>query len=122
MARMDADGYYTIAGRYKDMIISGGENVYSSEVENVLRLHPMVAEAAVIGLPDVTWGERVTAVVVARGDDVDEPSLIDHCRARLAAFKCPKQVLFTPSLPYTGAGKVDKAALRARLVLPTTAD
>ncbi|MGF1598975.1 MAG: class I adenylate-forming enzyme family protein [Acidimicrobiales bacterium] len=108
----DADGRLRIVDRVKDMIISGGENVYCAEVERVLVEHPAVAEAAVIGLPDPRWGERVTAVVVARaGATVDEAAVVDHCRAELAAYKCPKQVVVRRELPRNPMGKVQKYVL-----------
>jgi fatty-acyl-CoA synthase len=115
LARRDAEGYYYIVGRLKDMIISGGENIYPAEVENVLAAHPAVAAAALIGVPDAKWGEVGCAVVVTRpGASVTEENLIEFCRARLARYKVPKSVVFTDTLPQTGAGKVDKTLLRAR--------
>jgi acyl-CoA synthetase (AMP-forming)/AMP-acid ligase II len=93
MARQDEDGFYYMAGRYKDMIISGGENVYAAEVETIFLEHPAVREAALIGLPDEKWGEVGLMVVVARPDmpATAEDELIDFCRARLARYKVPKQ-------------------------------
>ena len=89
---IDADGYVTISDRKKDVIISGGENISSIEVEECLYQHPAVAEAAVIGVPDERWGETVKAIVVLRpGAGVGEADLIAHCRERLAHFKCPDQ-------------------------------
>ena len=115
LARRDAEGYYYIVGRLKDMIISGGENIYPAEVENVLAAHPAVAAAALIGVPDAKWGEVGRALIVARpGASVPEDELIEFCRARLARYKVPKSVVFTDTLPQTGAGKVDKTLLRAR--------
>ena len=106
----DADGRLLIVDRVKDMIITGGENVYCAEVERVLLDHPSVAEAAVVGLSDERWGERVTAVLVASGeleaDDVDT-----HCRSRLAAYKCPRQVEIVADLPRNPMGKVQKFKL-----------
>ncbi len=94
------------------MIISGGENVYCAEVERVLIEHPGVLEGAVVGLPDATWGERVTAVVVARpGAGLDEASVLAHCRDNLAGYKCPKQVAIVPELPRNPMGKVQKFRL-----------
>jgi long-chain acyl-CoA synthetase len=114
LAAMDEEGYVTIVDRAKDVIISGGENVYSSEVENALYRHPAVEEAAVIGVPDARWGEAVLAVVVPRADrPVTAQELIAHCRELIAAFKCPKAVEFRDSLPKSGAGKILKAELRA---------
>ena len=96
--RMDEDGFLHIVDRVKDMIISGGENVYSAEVENVLMLHPAVDQCAVIGIPDADWGEKVHAIVVPSadlGDDaLDETVLISHCRAHIAGFKVPRSIAF----------------------------
>ncbi|QKR99888.1 long-chain-fatty-acid--CoA ligase [Sphingomonas sp. CL5.1] len=111
---MDADGYITIVDRKKDMIKSGGENVSSREVEEVLYGHPGIAEAAVIGMPDPRWIEAVTAVVVARqGQAITEAEVIDYCRTRLAGFKLPKRVVIAESLPKNASGKVLKRELRA---------
>jgi acyl-CoA synthetase (AMP-forming)/AMP-acid ligase II len=115
--RMDGAGYVFIADRLKDMVISGGENVYPAEVEAALRSHPAVGDAAVIGVPDARWGEAVHAVIVPRGrvDDIAalREQLIAHCRMRLAGYKCPRSVAFTEALPLSAAGKVLKARLRA---------
>jgi long-chain acyl-CoA synthetase len=90
---LDADGYLYIHDRVKDMIVSGGENVYPAEVENVLMAHPAVADAAVIGVPDEKWGETAKAIIVkVPGAEVTEEELIDHCRDQLARFKCPTSV------------------------------
>jgi long-chain acyl-CoA synthetase len=95
------------------MIITGGENVYSAEVENVLLQHPAVQACAVFGMPSERWGEEVHAAVVLRKDaTADEPVLRLHCRSQLAGYKCPKQIEFVTSLPMTGAGKVEKHRLR----------
>ena len=103
----------TIVDRKKDMIISGGENVYSTEVENVLFCHPQVREAAVFGVPDSQWGEAVTAAVVLReGTTASEEQIVDHCRQHLAAFKVPRSIVFLGELPRTGTGKINKRALR----------
>jgi long-chain acyl-CoA synthetase len=105
-----------IADRLKDMIISGGENVYPAEVEAALRSHPAVADAAVIGVPDRRWGETVHAVVVARdaaGDDTLREALDAWCRGRLAGYKCPRSIAFVQALPLSAAGKVLKTQLRA---------
>src|SRR5215207_294769 len=107
------DGYLTISDRKKDVIITGGENVTSIEVENRLHSHPGVAEVAVIGVPDVKWGETVKALVVrANGAHVDEAELIAHARASLAHYKCPTSVDFVSALPRTVTGKVQKYRLR----------
>ena len=112
-AYMDEDGYFFVVERIKDMIISGGENVYSAEVENVIIQHPAVAACAVIGVPHLTWGEAVHAVVVARpGMNVDVTELLAHCRSQLAGYKCPKSVDIRASLPMSAAGKVLKQDLR----------
>jgi acyl-CoA synthetase (AMP-forming)/AMP-acid ligase II len=114
---LDAEGYLTISDRKKDVIISGGENVSSIEVEDVLFSHPAVAEVAVIGIPDEKWGETVKALVVlAAGTDptsVTERDLIDHCRARLTHYKCPTSVEMREALPRTATGKLQKFKLRA---------
>jgi long-chain acyl-CoA synthetase len=112
-ARMDEQGYLYIVDRLKDMIVSGGENVYSAEVENVLARHPDVAQCAVIGVAHEQWGEAVHAVVVRRvGSDVDEEQLRRHCREFIAGYKCPKSVEFRDELPLSAAGKVLKRELR----------
>ena len=106
------DGYLTIADRKKDVIISGGENVTSIEVEDALNSHPAVREAAVIGIPDEKWGELVTALVVTDGTEVTAEELIAHCRGYLAGYKCPKRVEFLDALPRTATGKIQKFKLR----------
>lgn len=112
-AYMDDDGYLFIVDRMKDMIVSGGENVYSAEVENVLSRHPAVGACAVIGVPDQRWGEAVLAVVVLKdGKAVSEEQLREHCRASLAGYKCPKRIEFRPALPLSAAGKILKRDLR----------
>ncbi|MCC5871367.1 MAG: long-chain-fatty-acid--CoA ligase [Gammaproteobacteria bacterium] len=112
--RMDEDGFLYIVDRVKDMIISGGENVYSAEVENILFQHPAVSQCAVIGVPDEKWGERVHAIVVVKeGADADESDLIAHCKAAIAGYKCPRSVSFRKApLPLSGAGKILKTELR----------
>ena len=113
LATIDQYGFVDIVDRKKDVINSGGENVYSIEVENALYEHPAVLECAVFGRPDDQWGERVVAAVVLRqGQDVTERELIEACRRRIAGYKAPKQVLFLKSLPRTGSGKIEKRALR----------
>ena len=108
------DGYLTISDRKKDVIISGGENVSSIEVEDALHSHPAVAEVAVIGVPDERWGETVKALVVlAAGATADERELIDHCRERLTHYKCPTSVEVRDALPRTATGKLQKFKLRA---------
>ncbi len=112
LAVIDADGFVTIVDRKKDMIISGGEKVYSTEVEHVLYQHAAVLEAAVYGTPDQVWGEVVSAAVVVRpGMTVSEEELVAFCRPRLAAFKLPRRVGFLAELPKTGSGKILKRQL-----------
>ncbi|MBN8492003.1 MAG: fatty acid--CoA ligase [Burkholderiales bacterium] len=111
---LDADGYVYIHDRVKDMIISGGENVYPAEVENAIYGHPDVAEVAVIGVPDDTWGEAVKAVVVPRpGRQIEPASIIAWARERIAGFKVPKSVDVLPELPRNPTGKILRRALRA---------
>lgn len=111
---LDADGYLFLVDRAKDMIITGGENVYSSEVENALADHPAVAAVAVIGVPDEQWGERVHAVVVRYpGSDPSPDELTAHCRSTIAGYKVPRSFEFVEALPLSGAGKVLKKDLRA---------
>jgi acyl-CoA synthetase (AMP-forming)/AMP-acid ligase II len=115
LAVIDAEGYVTIVDRRKDMIITGGEKVYSIEVENVLYRHPSIREAAVFGLPDEVWGERVCAAVVLRaGETLDPEALRELCRAELAAYKVPRAIELLPELPRTGSGKISKRMLRER--------
>jgi len=110
---MDTDGYLFVVDRFKDMIISGGENVYSTEVENALLAHPAVAQCAVIGIPDDTWGERVHACIVLRpGHAPDEAALVAHCKTLIAGFKCPRSIEFREALPMSAAGKMLKYQLR----------
>ncbi|UCE73838.1 MAG: long-chain-fatty-acid--CoA ligase [Methanomassiliicoccales archaeon] len=113
LAVVDSSGYVTIVDRKDDMIITGGENVYSIEVEDVLYSHPGILEAAVIGLSDPIWGERVTAVVVLKkGEDANESEIIEFCKEHLAHFKAPKKVIFSDDLPKTGSAKIYKYKLR----------
>jgi acyl-CoA synthetase (AMP-forming)/AMP-acid ligase II len=108
------DGYVTISDRKKDVIISGGENVSSIEVEDVVFSHPAVAEVCVIGVPDEKWGETVKALVVlAPGASVTEAELIEHCRSKVAHFKCPTSIEFRDVLARTATGKLQKFKLRA---------
>jgi fatty-acyl-CoA synthase len=113
MARVDEGGYYYIVGRYKDMIISGGENIYAAEVEAVFRQHPAVADAALIGQPDEKWGEVGLMIVALKpGASQTAEELLQFCLGRLAKYKIPKRVEFIPSLPYSPYGKVIKSELR----------
>ena len=114
-AYVDGEGYVYLHDRIKDMVVSGGENIYPAEVENVLLAHPAVVDAAVIGVPDDRWGEAVKAVVVvssATGDDVTAADIISFCRERLAHYKCPSSVDFVESLPRNPSGKILKRELR----------
>ena len=111
---LDADGYLYIHDRVKDMIISGGENVYPAEVENAIYSYAKVADVAVIGVPDARWGEAVKACVVVRpGETLSEAEVIAHARAHIAGYKCPKSVDFIPVLPRNASGKVLRRELRA---------
>jgi len=112
-AYMDADGYIFIVDRMKDMIISGGENIFSAEVENAIASHPAVAACAVIGIPNPAWGESVHAVIVPKpGCTPDADDIIAHCKALIAGYKCPRSIAFAGQLPLSGAGKVLKNQLR----------
>jgi len=114
VAERDAEGFYRIAGRIKDMVISGGENVYPAEIEDVLHAHPAVLEAAVVGVPDERWGEACAAFVVLReGSNVGAEELQRLCRDQLARFKVPKTFAFVDALPRSSMGKVLKDELRA---------
>jgi fatty-acyl-CoA synthase/long-chain acyl-CoA synthetase len=110
---MDEEGYVYLLDRKKDMIISGGFNVYTSEVENVIQQHPEVSQVAVIGVPHPDWGEAVMAVIVpSRSNPPTEESILDFCNRYLSKYKRPKKILFADSLPLTAYGKIDKKALR----------
>ncbi|MBI4301751.1 MAG: long-chain-fatty-acid--CoA ligase [Chloroflexi bacterium] len=113
MGYMDEEGYIYLAGRAKDMIIRGGENISPEEVERVLHSHPAVEEAAVIGIPDPEWGETVRAIVVLKkGQTSTQEEIIEHCRAHMSSFKKPESVIFLDSLPRNPMGKVLKRVLR----------
>ncbi|VFN01957.1 MAG: fatty-acyl-CoA synthase [Candidatus Kentron sp. G] len=117
MAWRDEDGFYYIVGRFKDMIISGGENIYATEVEAVFLEHPHVAEAALIGRPDDKFGEVGLMVVVPRpGVSPAEADLLAFCEGKLARYKIPRHVVFTGALPYSPYGKVQKVELRQRFL------
>ncbi len=111
---MDEEGFIFLVDRLKDMIVSGGENIYSSEVENVIARHPAVATCVVIGVPHEKWGEAVHAIIIARaGHETDAEDIIQHCRKAIAAYKCPRSIEFrTDPLPVSGAGKILKRELR----------
>ena len=114
VARQDEEGLYYIVDRVKDMIVSGGENIYCAEVENVLSMHPAVGAVAVIGVPDARWGEAVMACVIRKPDaTLTEFELIAHARSGLAGYKVPKRVAFMDSFPLVPSGKVSKKDLRA---------
>lgn len=113
IGRLDEEGYLTLVDRAKDMIVTGGENVYSAEVENILNAHPNVAHAAVIAVPDAKWGERVHAVVELK-KPTSHDTLGAFCRASLAGYKCPKSYEEIDAMPLTPAGKIDKKPLREK--------
>ncbi|MBI5590814.1 MAG: long-chain-fatty-acid--CoA ligase [Deltaproteobacteria bacterium] len=116
LATVDAENYILIVDRAKDIIISGGENISSVEVENVLYMHPAVLECAVIAVPDEKWGEIPKAIVALKPNaQTTEKELVDFCRERMAAFKSPKSIAFVPELPKTGSGKILKTELRKRI-------
>ena len=113
LARMDDEGYIYIVDRKKDMVISGGLNIYPREIEEVLFRHPAIADAAVIGVEDEKWGERLKAFLVVRpGESTDPAAVIDYCKQHLASFKAPKEVVFVDALPRNASGKVLKTELR----------
>jgi fatty-acyl-CoA synthase len=113
MAVMDEEGYVTIVDRKKDMILTGGENVYSTEIENVLYMHPAILECAVIGVPDEKWGEAVKGIVVLKpGQKATVQEIIQFCKDRVAHYKAPKSIDFMDALPRTGSGKIHKKGLR----------
>jgi acyl-CoA synthetase (AMP-forming)/AMP-acid ligase II len=113
IGRVDEDGFIFIEDRLKDMIISGGENIYSVEVERAITDHPAVLDAAVFGIPDPKWGESVKAVVeLSAGAEVSEAELIEWCKQRLARYKCPKSVDIVAALPRNPTGKLLKRDLR----------
>ncbi|HEY1079130.1 MAG TPA: AMP-binding protein, partial [Bdellovibrio sp.] len=111
LVRRDSEGYYYVVGRKKDMYISGGENVYPPEVEQILRAHPKVLEVAVVGVPDEKWGEVGKAFVVAEDASVSVDELLNHCVQNLAKFKIPKHFVFLKSLPKGDSGKILKRKL-----------
>lgn len=115
MAHKDEDGFYYIDGRYKDMIKSGGENIYAAEVETIVREHPAVKDAALIGKPDQKWGEiGLMVVVLDNGVNVSEEELKEHCAGRIAKFKIPREFVFADELPYSAYGKVEKIKLKEK--------
>ncbi|SFJ16716.1 long-chain fatty acid--CoA ligase [Bradyrhizobium sp. Gha] len=121
--RVDEEGFYYIVDRWKDMYISGGENVYPAEVENVLHQLGAIAEAAVIGIPDPQWGEVGLAIVATRkGQRLTEADVFAHCAANLARFKCPRQVRFVDALPRNATGKIHKPTLRKEFSVASEVD
>ena len=122
VGRLDADGYLTLTDRSKDVIISGGANIYPREVEEVLLLHPAIKEAAIVGVPDPEWGEAVVAVVVKKeGHAPDLQELDLFCLEHIARFKRPKRYVFVDELPKNATGKVLKRELRERFRKESTA-
>jgi fatty-acyl-CoA synthase len=114
---MDGEGFLYLTDRKKDMIISGGENIASSEVERVIYQLPQIREVAVVGLPDDRWGERPVAVVVLSSSQTFDPkAVIEHCRRHLGAFKVPSEVVVCDTLPRNSSGKILKRVLREELM------
>jgi long-chain acyl-CoA synthetase len=122
MGRFDEGGYLYLMDRKKDMVLSGGYNIYSKEVEQAIQAHPAVRDAAVIGVPDHLFGEAVAAYVeLDDGAHLDAQGVIDHCRERIASYKKPKYVFFVAALPRNSTGKVLKTQLRELYRSETTA-
>ena len=116
LGRRDDAGRLYLVDRLKDMIVTGGENVYTVEVEGALARHPAVAAVAVVGAPDPRWGERIVAYVIpAVGTAVTAAELAEHCRSLIAGYKVPKQIHLVETLPMTASGKIRKSVLRERL-------
>jgi fatty-acyl-CoA synthase/long-chain acyl-CoA synthetase len=109
---MDEKGYLYLLDRKKDMIISGGMNVYSSEVENVIQKHPDVRQVAVIGVPDQDWGEAVTAFIIPKNNQLNVENVMQYCKTNLSKYKVPKSIQIVEEFPLTNYGKVDKKVLR----------
>jgi acyl-CoA synthetase (AMP-forming)/AMP-acid ligase II len=118
VAVMDAEGFVTIQDRIKDMIISGGENVYPAEIENILLQHPDIADAAVIGQESAKWGESPLAVLVRKNPDVNEEQVLAHCDGKLARYKLPKGAVFVDEIPRNPSGKILKRVLREEFNAP----
>jgi acyl-CoA synthetase (AMP-forming)/AMP-acid ligase II len=115
MAMVDEEGYYYIVDRKNDMIISGGENIYPTEIDDLLSEHPKILQAAVVGVPDEKWGEAVKAVAVLKpGEQLSESEVIAYCKAHLAGYKCPRSVDFIDSLPMNPTGKILKREIREK--------
>jgi fatty-acyl-CoA synthase len=121
--RVDEEGFYYIVDRWKDMYISGGENVYPAEVENVLHQIEAIAEAAIIGVPDAQWGEVGMAIIAVKpGRSIAEAEILAHCARNLARFKCPRMVRFVEALPRNATGKIHKPTLRKEFSVASPAD
>jgi fatty-acyl-CoA synthase len=117
LGKMDSQGFLSITGRVKDMIIRGGENLFPAEIEGVILEHPSVAETAVVGMPDARWGEIAVAFVrLAAGAPLDSLALHSHCRERIAPHKTPARWIEVSEWPLTGPGKIQKFVLRERLI------
>jgi acyl-CoA synthetase (AMP-forming)/AMP-acid ligase II len=118
LATVDSEGYVYIADRKKDMIISGGENIYPAEIENVILSHPKVGDVAVIGQASAKWGESPLAIVVKKDELLTEADVLAHCQGKLARFKQPRNVKFVAEIPRNPAGKILKRLLRERFPEP----
>ena len=119
----DADGYFFILDRLKDLIVTGGENVYSGEVEAVIYQHPTVREAAVFGVPDTQWGEIGLAIIAVKpGQSLTENEILAHCANNLARFKCPRLIRFVDALPRNATGKIHKPTLRKNFSIASATD
>jgi fatty-acyl-CoA synthase len=117
MAHTDDDGFFYIDGRYKDMIKSGGENIYAAEVEGVFQKHPAVKDAALLGKPDEKWGEIGLMIVLLEDEKrVTDDELREFCQGKLARFKIPKEILFVDTLPYSAYGKIEKVKLKEQFI------
>jgi fatty-acyl-CoA synthase len=113
LATMDADGYYKITGRLKDMVIRGGENVYPREIEEFLYTHPKVSDVQVVGVPDVRFGEELMAWIMLKpGENAIEDEIRDFCRGKIAHYKIPRYVKFVSEFPMTVTGKIQKFQMR----------
>ena len=119
LGTMDERGYLRVIGRLKDMVIRGGENIYPREIEDILARHPDVAEVAVVGVPDATWGEEVAAVIRLQPDLTESPepaALLEHCRDQLAHYKCPRLWFYVTTFPLTASGKIQKHRIVGSIV------
>jgi fatty-acyl-CoA synthase len=112
---MDTDGYIYLIDRKKDMIVSGGMNIYSTEIENCINAHPAIEQSVVVGIPDETWGESVHAeVILKKSASLSAPALIEHCKKRLSRYKAPKSVSFVENLPLSAVGKLLRREVRKK--------